>query len=222
MRNFRLRRPSGAMLVAIVALFASLAGAAYAATTINGKNIKKHTITGNKLKNDTVTGIQVNESTLGVVPQATHAINADNATTATHAATADNATTANTAIQAEALSTLPSTSSESGSFAGVGDGTAGTTAIAAITFPLPLAAPIAPGHALAVVGSGPHCPGVGEADDGYLCLYQGRVGGITSFTSPSFDVNFPSGAGRYGVAVFWNVSGGTASAATGSWTVTAG
>ena len=92
MRNFRPRRPSGAMLVAIVALFVALAGGAYAATSINGNNIKNHTITGKKLKNDTLTGTQINESKLGTVP---HATNADSATTATNANSATTATNAN-------------------------------------------------------------------------------------------------------------------------------
>lgn len=102
MRNFRLRRPSGAMLVAIVALFVALAGGAYAATSINGKNIKNHTITGKKLKNDTLTGTQINESKLGTVPHATNAnsaTHATNADSATHATNADSATTATNANQ---------------------------------------------------------------------------------------------------------------------------
>lgn len=94
MRNFRMRRPSGAMLVAIVALFAGLAGGAYAATMINGKNIENATIAGKKLINNTLTGTQIKESTLGVVPDATNATNAINASFATNATNATNATTA--------------------------------------------------------------------------------------------------------------------------------
>jgi hypothetical protein len=76
------------MLVAMVAVFASLAGGAYAATQINGKNIENQTIAGKKLKNDTLTGLQIKESSLGLVPHAalaTNATNATNATTATNA-----------------------------------------------------------------------------------------------------------------------------------------
>lgn len=96
MRKFRLRRPSGAMLVAMVAVFASLAGGAYAATQINGKNIENQTIAGKKLKNNTLTGLQINESSLGLVP---HAALANNATNATNANNAINATTAANANQ---------------------------------------------------------------------------------------------------------------------------
>ena len=100
MRNFQSRRPSGAMLVAIAALFVALGGTAYAATSINGKNIKNGTITGSKLKNNTLTGTQINESKLGTVPRATLAGSATNATNATNATTAPNATNATTATNA--------------------------------------------------------------------------------------------------------------------------
>jgi hypothetical protein len=81
--------PSPAMIVALLALFVALGGTVYAASTINGKSVKKNslpgnrikqkTVTGNRLKNNTITGTQVNESTLGKVPSAA---TADTAATA--------------------------------------------------------------------------------------------------------------------------------------------
>lgn len=67
------RRPSPAMIVAMVALVTALAGTAYAAQTINGGAIKKQTIGGGKLKPDTLTGFQIKNSKLGVVPAAVRA-----------------------------------------------------------------------------------------------------------------------------------------------------
>lgn len=61
------RRPSPAMVVAMTALIAGLLGTAYAATKINGKQIKNGSIPGKKLKANTVTGAKVNESTLAGV-----------------------------------------------------------------------------------------------------------------------------------------------------------
>lgn len=97
----RIPRPSPAMIVAVLALFVALGGTVYAASTINGKTIKKNTlpgnrikqktVTGNRLKNDAITGTQVNEATLGKVPSAT---TADSATTAVTAQTAETAKTA--------------------------------------------------------------------------------------------------------------------------------
>jgi hypothetical protein len=48
------RLPSPAMIVALLSLCVALGGSAYAASKINGKNIKNGTITGKKLKNRTL------------------------------------------------------------------------------------------------------------------------------------------------------------------------
>lgn len=86
------KRPSPAMVVALIALFAALGGSAYAAKKIGTKEIKanaittgkikKNAITTSKIKKEAVTGAKINESTLGVVPSATNATNAVNATNA--------------------------------------------------------------------------------------------------------------------------------------------
>ena len=73
MRKLKSRRPSPAMVVAVIALIAALAGSAYAAQTINGGAIKKQTIGGGKLKRDTLTGFQINNNKLGTVPGARRA-----------------------------------------------------------------------------------------------------------------------------------------------------
>jgi hypothetical protein len=78
-------------IVAYLALFIALGGGAYAASQINGKQIKKHSIPGNRLKKHTVTGNQINESTLARVPSAQNSVNAQNATEATNATNAANA-----------------------------------------------------------------------------------------------------------------------------------
>jgi hypothetical protein len=73
MKELRSRRPSPAMVVAVIALLVALAGTAYAAQTINGGAIKKQTIGGGKLKHKTLTGYQINTNKLGVVPAAQRA-----------------------------------------------------------------------------------------------------------------------------------------------------
>ena len=78
----RSARPSPALVISIIALFVALGGTVYAAGKINGKAIKVKSLPGNRLKDDAVTGAQVKESTLGKVPNATHADSADNALTA--------------------------------------------------------------------------------------------------------------------------------------------
>jgi hypothetical protein len=73
MSTLKNRRPSPAMIVALIALFVALAGTAYAAQSINGGAIKKQTIGGGKLKHKTLTGYQINLNKLGAVPLAKRA-----------------------------------------------------------------------------------------------------------------------------------------------------
>ncbi len=73
MSKLKERRPSPAMVVALIALFVALAGTAYAAQTINGGAIQKQTIGGGKLKQKTITGYQINLNKLGAVPLAKRA-----------------------------------------------------------------------------------------------------------------------------------------------------
>lgn len=73
MSKLRKRRPSPAMVVAVMALIVALAGTAVAAQTINGGAIKKQTIGGGKLKQKTLTGFQINTNKLGTVPSAQRA-----------------------------------------------------------------------------------------------------------------------------------------------------
>jgi hypothetical protein len=73
MEILRNRRPSPAMIVAVIALIVALAGTAYAAQTINGGAIKKQTIGAGKIKHKTLTGYQINTNKLGIVPTAQRA-----------------------------------------------------------------------------------------------------------------------------------------------------
>src|SRR3954467_10671273 len=70
MNKLSSKRPSPAMVVAVIALIVALAGTAYAAKRINGGSIIKQSIGGGKVKKDTLTGFQINNAKLGEVPQA--------------------------------------------------------------------------------------------------------------------------------------------------------
>jgi hypothetical protein len=75
-----IRRPSAAMIVSCVALFAALGGSSYAAATLTGKDIANHTLRGidvhkrslgpNTIKLNSLGGNQIKESALGTVPNA--------------------------------------------------------------------------------------------------------------------------------------------------------
>ena len=75
------RRPSAALVVAIVALVVAASGTALAADRlVSGDSlIRKHSLSGNRLRNETVTGRQIKMSTLGLVPSARNAGHAENA-----------------------------------------------------------------------------------------------------------------------------------------------
>jgi hypothetical protein len=115
-----LRRPSPALVIACVALFATLGGTVYAAKSkrIDGRAVKVKSLPGNRLamgsvpgnrlrpgaipgsriEPGSITGNQVDSATLGQVPSAVHADNADSARdagTALVAASADNAKAVN-------------------------------------------------------------------------------------------------------------------------------
>jgi hypothetical protein len=187
-------------------------GSAYAATAINGNSISNHTIAGKKLVNNTVSGAQVNESTLGVVPNAAHAGTADSATTAG---------TATTAGSANALTALPSGQSESGNFSGADGGApAGGWIGVGITYARPLATPIPDANIIENKGSATstHCSGPGHADAGYLCLYNSITSGTGAGYGYSTETYFP--VPSWGVTLYFPVSG-TDAYVGGTYTVTA-
>lgn len=81
-------RPSPAMVVALIALFVSLSGAAYAALTVKPNSITSKYLKDGKavrnqdVVNDTLTGDKIQESTLAQVPSALKADSAGSAKTA--------------------------------------------------------------------------------------------------------------------------------------------
>ena len=71
-RRSWIRRPSPAMVVALIALVFAMSGTAVAAThLVSGDSlIKKQTLSGSRLRNHTLTGAQINLGLLGKVPSA--------------------------------------------------------------------------------------------------------------------------------------------------------
>lgn len=102
MRTPKLKRPSPAMVVAMIALVVALGGTAYAAQSINGGSIQKQSIGAGKIKHKTLTGYQINTNKLGVLPSAKRAAhtywavvnNPTNPTNATLARASDSGITA--------------------------------------------------------------------------------------------------------------------------------
>jgi hypothetical protein len=59
MSKLRLRRPSPALVIAVLALFVGLGGGAYAAGEIGTKDLKKNAVTKSKIKNKAVSGSKI-------------------------------------------------------------------------------------------------------------------------------------------------------------------
>lgn len=101
------KRPSPAMILAIIALVCALTGTAYAAlgkSSVGSRQLKAKSVTTGKIANNAVngakvadgslTGSDINLSALGTVPSATNALNAANANTlAGHSASCPPSTT---------------------------------------------------------------------------------------------------------------------------------
>lgn len=159
---------------------------------ITTAKIKNGSVTGAKIAAGSITGSNINLSSLGTVPSATHATKADTASkavradvaaTATSAETALTATTADTATNAGQLGgvpasqylTLASTLQPGQTETGVWGAAAGEgqLAVVPIEFDPRLPGKVAASHQIFVPedGSNPHCPGFGQAEAGYLCVY---------------------------------------------------
>jgi hypothetical protein len=128
---------------------------------------------------------------------------------------------------------LPSGQSESGMY-GAGGGVADNVSKegrfgyiqTGITYTQPLAAPIADSHVIEVNGATPegsetktHCPGVGQAAPGYLCLYtyffRDVAGGAAVSSSGEFSTPSP------GALLVWEIHEAGEPFVSGEYTVTA-
>lgn len=90
-------------VIALIALFVALGGAAYAGSKINGKTIVNKSIGGGKLKNETITANKIKKGTITSAQIAPGSINSTqiNVNTLTTVPSAQTATTATTATSAE-------------------------------------------------------------------------------------------------------------------------
>ena len=107
MRFPRLRPPSPALAIAVLALVVALGGSAYAVSQINGSTIKRRSIPGDRIRNNALTGAQINEARLGRVNEAKNATNSKFALRASAADSAGNALNAGSARSADTLAGSP-------------------------------------------------------------------------------------------------------------------
>lgn len=99
------RRPSPALVVAVLALIVAMAGTGYAAfklpkNSVGAPQLKKNAVNGAKVAKGSLTGQDIDLAKLGTVPaavEAAHATSADSATQAKSALSASHASTADSA-----------------------------------------------------------------------------------------------------------------------------
>lgn len=196
-----------ANVTATIALFVALGGVGYAATQINGKNIKKRSIAGKRLKKNTLGGTEIKESKLGQVPSAA---NADTAT---------NATKAQRALTLDPDAKLRSGETLTGLWAITG-GTAGN-ASDAIQFVPQLPTNLGAGavHRLAPGATSAACPAPGQAAAGNLCVYE-RAGANAAFNTIYDSASGGNGANRRGAVIAYTTSASNGNT-DGTWAVTA-
>jgi hypothetical protein len=146
-----LRHISFSNVIALLALFIALGGAAYAGTKINGNSIKNASIGGGKLKKETIgagklkkgvittaqiqpgsiTSNSIDLTTLGTVPSAQTATTAHTATNANKATSATTAGTANSATNAKHAETANSATHAASADSATTAGTANSATTAA-------------------------------------------------------------------------------------------
>jgi hypothetical protein len=123
---------------------------------------------------------------------------------------------------------LPSGQTEAGVWGGgyTAPGTAEPYRATA-TFAIPLTAPVPVGRAIYVAGaSGPHCPGRGQAEQGFLCVYQGFAEDAEppsdeNVFDPEAQAGTDEAAGARGFAIFLQSKKAGLTTITGSYAVTA-
>jgi len=190
----RLRAPSPALVISLIALFVALGGTSYAAITlpknsVGTKQIKNNAVTASKIKNGTVP----NATKLGGVAAASYTAGA----------------------------VLPSGQTMTGSWGDYEAPNNGSEFFSVTSFPHPLPAALDGAHVIYVSGSSAtHCSGPGQADAGYLCVYQLAA----QNASPGIGVQKITagpGASVNGFVVVVTPSAAGSSYLTGTWAVTA-
>ena len=204
----RPRLPSPAMVVAIAALIVATTGSAIAAN--------HYLLTSTK---------QISPKVLKQLRGATGARGLPgppgaNGANGANGSNGANGTNGTNGVDLRATSPLASGQTESGVFADAGGSSTSGFINVAYQFAQPLATGLDATHVIETSGaSTTHCPGAGQADPGYLCVYRPISSGVTPghISDPATGLQ---GAGRFGAALSYTIVA-AGSYVQGSWSVTA-
>ena len=213
-RRFRL--PSPALVISMVALSLVLGGTAVAASTAKHSDKKADT----KLIKQLAPTLSVKHAT--TADSATNATNATNATSAANAANASQL--GGVAATGYQRSTLPPGKTETGVFSAWGQASsAGGYLADGVTYPVPLAADLTTGNWVFLpenTTSATHCPGIGQADPGYLCFYEEGTGN-TALINVFDPTTGNDGLSKIGFDMYYGYDAAGPGWSYGEWAVTA-
>ena len=184
----------GGLVAAGAVMVAATPTVVEAAGQIGSAQIKNNSVKSVDLKDNGVKGVDVKESTLGTVPSA------------------------------KSLAVAPSGYTQSGIFSAASSSTGneGGWLGYSVNYQRPLATPI-PNANIIDTSAAPNpalCPGVGQAAQGYLCLYFNTRSGVGTAYGYSQNANVLVGGRSIGVVGYIPVTGGDPYAG-GVWTATA-
>jgi hypothetical protein len=209
----RLKAPSPALVISLVALFVALGGTTYAAVSL-----PKNSVGTLQLKNGAVTRQKVNKTT----------ITALKGIQGPPGATGPQGPKGDQGPPGPVTGMAPSGLTQRGLFNLEDTETAGQFFASDISFPLELASAPKP---VVVPHGGPnpdptHCPGTVDAPSaapGYLCLYVAYTqNSITANTNPSvYNVDAQGGASPFGARIETAAQSTGIAYVEGSWAVTA-
>jgi hypothetical protein len=221
------RRLSYANVVATLALFAALGGSSYAAISITGTQVRDGSLRGRDVHDGSLTGRDVRDRSLlardfkqGQLPPGSVGPQGPRGDAGKDGAQGPAGRSALTALQPG--------ESESGVFSVGGPSTGAGVYIAVVNFPVPLSHSLDAAHVVAVdgVASVAHCPGQGQAEPGFLCLYVDGRSDMDPLTSTDIrDPALPpnSGANKRGFSVSGETNASTSFAGiVGTWTYAEG
>ena len=212
--KIRFRRPSPAMVVALLALFVALGGSSYAALTVTGRNVKNSSLTGRDVKNNSLTGRDVKNLSSGDVKDSS--LLARDFKRGQLPAGAQGIQ----GVPGPFPDAFPSGKTARGAYAASGFATgAGQVFRDAQSFFYQLSAELADTHFIADgAPAPPQCPGTKEAPQaqpGHLCVYEHVSQNATTV------IDDPAGTLRQGFVIQTSSVAGGQVQSRGTWAVTA-
>lgn len=235
-RKLLARRPSAAMVVAVVALVSSLTGGAVAATLITGSDIAKNAIAKKHIKANAVRSGKVKNGTLlakdfkagqlpagAVGPQGPQGIPGAKGDTGAAGANGTNGTNGTDGDDFTIATTLQSGQTQKGLWGGWGGSPVGNYLQDTVNFRVPLAAAIPSANVHYVGGANANCPGTSGdplAAAGHMCVYQVSKGNATHVNTFN-TLTGGNGISVYGFSIYFTVDAAGAAHAYGTWAVTA-